>query len=166
MTRKHAVLSVLTIFFLLGSLDANAKDEAGHRTLKVKLSYAGAGVVDQKHKIFVLLFDSNPFAASTLIDSTSATTAPAPAANVSHILRRLSATAKDETLTFTDLGTSPVYAAAFLDRNGSYDGHSDPVSGAPMGVYTKAPDKFEPIVLEDGKSVEIVLKFDDSSKTP
>jgi hypothetical protein len=85
---------------------------------------------------------------------------------VSHILRRLSATAKTETITFTDLSTTPVYAAAFLDQNGSYDGHSDPVSGAPMGVYTKAPNKFDPIALEDGKTVEIVLAFDDSTKTP
>jgi hypothetical protein len=67
---------------------------------------------------------------------------------------------------FDFLSSSAVYAAAFVDRNGSYDGHSEPVSGAPMGLYRKAPDKIEAIRLKSGKSVKIVLAFDDSTKTP
>ena len=33
-------------------------------------------------------------------------------------------------------------------------------------TYRKAPDKIEPIKLEDSQNVEIVLAFDDSLKTP
>jgi len=166
MKKKCAALLALVLLVLVAALQASEKDKTGRPILKVKINYAGAGTVDQKHKIFVLLFDANPFTASTLIDSTAATTPPTPATGVSHILRRLSATAKNETLTFIDLSTTPVYAAAFLDQNSSYDGRSDPVSGAPMGVYIRAPSKVEPIALEDGKTVEIVLSFDDSTKTP
>ena len=137
-----------------------------HSTLKVKLNYTGAGIVDENHKIYVLLFDTNPFTASSLIDSTSETTPPATTAGVSHILRRFSASRKDGTIAFDFLKSSAVYAAGFVDRNGSYDGHSEPVSGAPMGLYRKAPDKIQPIRLKSGKSVKLVLAFDDATTIP
>jgi hypothetical protein len=132
----------------------------------VKLNYTGAGMVDENHRIYVLLFDSNPYTASSLIDSTSEATPPATAAGVSHILRRFSAARKNETITFEYLNSSPVYAAAFVDQNGNYDGHSDPAPAGPMGAYGKAPSKLAPIKLKDGKRVKIVIAFDDSTKTP
>jgi hypothetical protein len=137
-----------------------------HKTLKVKLNYTGAGIVDEKHKIYVLLFDANPYTASTLAETTSDPTPPVPAAGVSHILRRQSASGRNEAITFSDLGVSPVYAVAFFDKNESYTPHSPLVSGAPMGVYGKAPDKAEPIKLGVRKTAELVLALDDSTKSP
>lgn len=166
MSRKSAILSASMTVLILALTQVRVEGAAAHRTLKVKLNYTGAGVVDKNHKIYVLLFDANPYTASTLVDSTSDATPPAPAAGVSHILRRQSATGKNETVTFNDLGVSSVYAMAFFDEKGGYDGHSDAVSGAPMGVYGKAPDKPEPIRLEEGKSVQVALVFDDSTRTP
>jgi hypothetical protein len=166
MKRKYAALLVSTLFCVLAVAQLGVCAATTHSTLKVKLNYTGAGVVDENHKIYVLLFDTNPMTASSLVDSTSETTPPATTAGVSHILRRFSASRKDGTITFDFLGSSAVYAAAFIDKNGSYDGHSDPVSGAPMGMYLKAPDKIQPISLKSGKSVKIVLAFDDSTKTP
>ena len=122
--------------------------------------------MDKDHKIYVLVFDANPYTASRLVDSTSDASPPAPEAGVSHILRRQSALGKNETVTFNNLSVSPVYAAAFFDEKGGYDGHSDLASGAPTGPYGKAPDKAEPIRLDGGKSVEVVLAFGDSVRTP
>jgi len=136
------------------------------RTLKVKLNYTGAGIVDEKHKIYVLLFDANPFTASTLVDATSQVPPPAPVPGVSHILARQGAAGKDKTLTFSGLSISPVYAAVFLDKSGTYNGQPDSSSGGPMGVYGKLPDKLEPINLEEGKSAQVILTFDDSAKMP
>ena len=164
MNRKYVLLVVLTIFFLIGVMSANPGTP--HKTLQVKLNYTGLSAVDEKHKIFVLLFDANPYLASTLIDSTSATKPPVPTAGVSHILWRLSAASKSTTITFSDVRLSLVFAAAFVDKTGTYDGHSDPISGAPVGVYGKAPDNVTPITLEEGKTVDIVIAFDDSAKTP
>ena len=166
MNNENSVLLVLMTLVVLALTDVSTKAANAHRTLKVKLNYSGAGIVDEKHKIYVLLFDANPYTAKRLVDSTSNTTPPAPATDVCHILRRQGSSGKNETLTFNDLGVSPVYAAAFLDEAGSYDGASDPASGSPMGSYGKAPDKVEPIKLEEGKAVEVVLGFDDSSRTP
>jgi len=159
------VLALMTLLFLPFT-NLSAEDAAAHKTLKVKLNYTGAGPVDQKHKIYVLLCDANPYTATSLVDSTSAATPPAPAAGVSHILRRQSASGKDETITFHDLSVSPVYAVAFLDKSGSYDGVADPASGSPAGAYGKAPGELASIKLEEGKTVEVVLGFDDSTKTP
>ena len=166
MKRRNAVLLASTLFCVFAARQPGVCAATTHSTLKVKLNYTGAGIVDSNHRIYVLLFDTNPFTASSLIDSTSEMTPPAAAAGVSHILRRFSASRKDGTITFDYLRSPAVYAAAFVDRAGSYDGHSDPVSGAPMGLYRRAPDKIEAIRLKTGKSVKVVLAFDDSTKTP
>jgi len=166
MKTRNAVAAASMLFCALAVTQSGVCASTAHSTLKVKLNYTGAGIVDENHKIYVLLFDTNPIAAFSLVDSTSETTPPATTAGVSHILRRFSASRRDGTITFDYLKSPAVYAAAFVDRNGSYDGHSDPVSGAPMGMYRKAPDKIEPIRLRNGKSVKVVLAFDDSTKTP
>lgn len=169
MTKKSAIiLAFLTTFGLLTLvwMQLSVHAAPASRILKVKLNYTGAGTVDEKHKIYVLLCDSNPFTASTLIDATSQPTPPAPAPGVSHILVRESAAGKDSTVTFRELTVSPVYAMAFFDKNGTYNGHLDSVSGAPMGVYGKLPDKLEPIKIDEGKTVQLTLAFDDSATTP
>ena len=166
MTRRNAILLASTLICIFAATPPGVCASTTHSTLKVKLNYTGVGIVDENHKIYVLLFDANPFTASSLVDSTSESIPPATASGVSHILRRYSASRRDGTITFDYLRSSAVYAAAFVDRNGSYDGHSDPASGAPMGMYRRVPDKIEPIRLKHGKSVKVVLAFDDSTKTP
>ena len=166
MNRKNAVRLASAVLSVLAVTQSGVCASITHSKLRVKLNYTGAGIVDENHRIYVLLFDTNPFTASSLVDSTSEPTPPATTAGVSHILRRFSASRRDGTITFDYLRSSAVYAAAFVDRNGSYDGHSDPASGAPMGIYRKAPDKIQPIRLKNGKSVKVVLAFDDSTKTP
>jgi len=167
MNRKSSILLVSIAVFVLALTQFSAQAAAAaHRTLNVKLNYSGVGTVDEKHKIYVLLFDANPFTATKLVDSTSDAAPPTPEAGVSHILRRQGASGKNETVTFSGLSVSPVYAAAIFDQSGSYDGVSDPASGSSTGVYGKALDKAEPITIEEGKTVEVVLSFDDTTKTP
>ncbi len=166
MKRRNAALLASTLFCVLAVTQLGVCAATTHSALKVKLNYTGTGIVDENHKIYVLLFDTNPLTASSLVDCTSETTPPATTAGVSHILRRFSASRKDGTITFDFLRSSAVYAAAFVDRNGSYDGHSELASGAPMGIYRKTPDKIEPIRLKNGRSVKIVLAFDDATKIP
>jgi len=166
MRGRNAVLLASTMFWVLAAMQLSARPTTTHRTLKVKLNYTGSRSVDENHRIYVLLFDSNPIAASSLIDSTSEATPPPAASGVSHILRRCSASRKNDTVTFDYLSSSPVYAAAFIDQNGTYDGHSEPIPGASMGLYKKAPNQIEPIRLKDGKRVKVVLAFDDSTKIP
>lgn len=171
MIRRNAVLLAFVVAF--GALTVLWKQESvqaagGHRTLKVKLNYTGAGVVDEKHKIYVMVSDTNPFLASTLIDSIGAPKPPVVEAGVVHILARQGGTAKDSAVTFEDVRVSPVYVAGFFDKAGSFtgQGNPDPAPGSPMGAYGKMPDKLEPITIEEGKTAEIVLTIDDASKTP
>jgi len=168
--RRNAAVLVLFMVglapFALGAAQVNAKAAGARRTLKVKLNYTGAGVVDEKHQIYVLLFDANAFTSSTLIDATSQPTPPAPVPGVAHILARQGTAGKDGIVSFRELRVSPVFAAAFLDKQGSYDGHSDPAPGSPMGVYGKLPDKLEPIKVDPGKTTQVAITFDDSTTTP
>jgi hypothetical protein len=166
MNGRNAVLPATAMFCVLAAMQLSASPTTTHRTLRVKLNYTGARSVDENHRIYVLLFDSNPITASSLVDSTSEAAPPPAASGVSHILRRCSASRRNDTVTFDYLSSSPVYAAAFIDQNGTYDGHSEPIPGAPMGLYKKAPNQIEPITLKERKRVKVVLAFDDSTRIP
>jgi hypothetical protein len=137
-----------------------------HRTVKASINYRGSGVVDGKHRIYVLLFDANPVTATTLADATSPTTAPTPTPGVSHSIARESVATKNGTITFQALPVSPVYAMFFLDKAGTYDGHVDPASGSPMGLHGTPPDKLQPIQVDPGKTIEVTFAFDDSRRSP
>jgi hypothetical protein len=146
---KRRLLVAMGICALAGLAVAQESSKAD-RSLKVKLNYSGAGKVDAQHKIFLFLFDSPDFMQGGAMPIASQT-----------------ASAKDETVTFSGLSASVVYVAAAFDASGGYDGMSGPPpSGSSMGMYSKEPGKPAPINLEAGKTTEIELKFDDSSKMP
>ncbi|HZU25463.1 MAG TPA: hypothetical protein VFA04_08065 [Bryobacteraceae bacterium] len=119
------------------------------RTLKVKLNYTGTGTVDDKHHIIVFLFDSPDFMKGEGMP-----------------ISEQSAAAKDGTVTFSDVDKSPVYVSTVFDPSGQYDGMSQPPSGASLGVYSKTPGEASPVNIEPGKTAEIEIAFDDSSKMP
>jgi hypothetical protein len=166
--RTSFLFPLLVCVLLLPILAAHKSSQAAppERVLKIKLNYTGAGAVDEKHKIYVLLFDANPLTASTLSDATSQATPPTPAAGVSHIIAREGAATKDGVVTFHTVPMSPVYAMFFFDKGGAYNGHNDPSSGSPMGMYGTPPDTLEAIVLEPGKPVQLTFSFDDSRLSP
>lgn len=123
---------------------------AAGRTVKAKMNYTGAGTVDEKHKIFVFVFDSPDFMQGGSMPVGFG-----------------SASAKDGTVTVSDLAVSPVYIAVCYDPTGGYDGQSGPPpSGASMGVYAKTPGTPEPVKIDPGKTAEITVAFDDSFKMP
>ncbi len=149
MTRKRFLaLCGLTALCSLAAVSQEAKPE-GKRTLAVQLNYTGAGHVDEKHKIFVVLWDSPDFAQGQAMP-----------------VALLPATAKDGVVTFSDVQKVPAYVSAAYDPNGGWDGQSGPPpSGSSLGMYSKggAP---EPIDIVAGKSVNVTLSFDDSFKKP
>jgi hypothetical protein len=166
MKRKTALVWTLVVVCVLALAPVSAKAAAARRTLKVKLNYTGAERVDQNHKIYVLLFDANPYTSKSLIDSTAEAAPPAAEEGVCHILRREAASGRKQVLTFNGLGASSVYVMAFVDKSGNYDPHSDPPSGSPTAMYGKSAGQPEQITLEGGKAVTVTLAFDDSHKLP
>jgi hypothetical protein len=177
MKKGNAGLLALVTILLVPALvwaQAQPKTKTAPKgmTLKVKLNYTGAGAVDEKHKVYVLVCDADPFAAERL-EEYSGKPEPKPVASasgqtqkVAHILQRQGAVAKDGTVTFEKLPVSPVYAVAFYDKAGLYDGHADPASGSSMGQYGATPNKPDPIKLQAGKPTQVEVKFDDATKTP
>jgi hypothetical protein len=153
-TRKwlHTALAALVVLCLAGAWQrGEAQEKApGGRTLKVKLHYSGPGTVDEKHKIFVFVFDTPDF-----IRREDAM----PIASDS-------GTAKDATLTFSNVAASPVYLVAVYDPAGTYEGINKPPSGSSLGIYGKTPGEPEAVAIEAGKTTQIDVAFDDSIKMP
>ncbi len=169
MKNENAILLFLLMLcaaIALAGGHAGAKAGAAHGTLNVKVNYTGAGIVDEKHQIYVYLLDANPYTASTLIDATSQSTPPAAQPGVAHLLVRQAVASKVKTATFRDLAVSPVYALAYFDKNGTSKGDIESASKGPMGAYGIPPEKLEPIKIEPGKTVQVVVTFDDSRTTP
>ena len=174
MKRVLLALAVALVLPALTMAQSQPKTKATARgeTLKVKLNYTGSGVVDEKHKIYVLVCDADPFTAERLEDYTGQPAPKIEAASggqgqkVARILQRQGAITKDGTLTFSKVPVSPVYAVAFYDKSGSYNGHADPSPGSPMGLYGSKASQPDPIKLQSGKPTKIVVSFDDSNKTP
>jgi len=154
MTRKwrHIALAAPALLCLLGVCQpGQAQDKApATRTLKVKLKYTGSGTVDEKHRIFVFLFDTPDFIKGE---------------NAMPIAFG-SGAAKDATVTVSDIATSPVYLIAIYDPTGAYEGMSKPPSGASLAIYGKTPGEPGPIAIEAGKTTEIDVPFDDTIKMP
>jgi hypothetical protein len=71
------------------------------RSLQVKLNFTGSGRVDEKHKIWVFLFDLADFVGS----------GAAPMASKA-------AASKDGTVTFNNVAKSPVHVGAFYPPRG------------------------------------------------
>jgi len=148
--KKSFCLAASLLILAFAYQSARAQEKAATRTLKIKLHYTGSGTVDDKHKIFVFIFDSPDFTQGNAMPVGEQTAA-----------------GKDETVTFTDIAKSPVYAVAAYDPTGGYDGQSGPPpSGSSLGMYTKQPPQPEPINIDEGKTVQVELPFDDSTKMP
>ncbi len=139
----------LLILLIKTSHQVKAQEKAADsRTLQVKVHYSGSGTVDEKHKIFVELWDTPDF-----MQGNARPVVVKPAVS------------KDDTVTFSGFAASPAYVTAAYDPTGNYDGESGPPpAGSSLGMYSKTPGKPEPINVETGKTVQIDLTFDDTTK--
>jgi hypothetical protein len=152
---KKVLGALLSVAFLLFSIAATQWGRAqekpsGGGAVQVKLNYAGSGRVDEKHKIWVFLFDSPDFVRGGAAPFASKDTA-----------------SKDGAVTFTDVAKSTVYVGTVYDPTGRYDGQSGPPpSGSSMGIYKKTPGEPAPVTIEGGKSVSVDVQFDDTVKMP
>jgi hypothetical protein len=146
------LLSVAFLLFGMGAMQlgrAQEKSSTGG-SLGVKVNYTGSGLVDDKHKIFVFLFDSPDFVRGGAAPFASKAT-----------------TSKNGAVTFTDVAKSTVYVSTVYDPSGQYDGQSGPPpSGSSLGLYSKTPGQPAPVTIEDGKIVSVDVTFDDTVKMP
>ena len=145
------VLVTMGLLCLAGGWQAGSAQEKAQsvRTLKVKLNYTGTGKVDEKHKIFLFLFDTPDFRERGDMPVAVGTAA-----------------AKDATASFSNVAKSPVYLIAVYDPSGEYAGMSVPPSGSSLALYGDGTGKMAPIAIEEGKTAQVDLPFDDSIKMP
>ena len=156
----HSALAALVMLCLAGVWQrGQAQDKPAEkapekapasRSLKVKLNYSGPGTVDEKHRIFLFIFDTPDFIRPE---------------NVMPIAFG-SGTAKDATVTVSDLSASPVYLIAIYDPTGGYEGMSKPPTGCSLGIYGTTPGEPGAIAIEAGKTAQVDVAFDDTIKMP
>ena len=141
-------ICVVVCGFLLASPCVAVGQEVGTVSkLEVHVKYSGAGTVDDKHKIYVALWDSPDFANKDMVPSAVQATS-----------------SKDGTVTFDDVTKTPVYVSAAYDPSGQWDAQSAPPEASSLGLYSKTPGTPAPIDLKKGKKTAIDLAFDDSVK--
>jgi uncharacterized protein (DUF2141 family) len=139
-------LGLLMLLFA-GIVFEKKVNAANNGTLKLKLIYKGEGKVDAEHRIIVFLFDNPDFAQGNVM--------PTGTQNID---------TKEKTVTFSDLSPADYYLVAIFDPEGKYDGQSMPPTGSSIGLYSKNPPAPEAIKVEEGKTAEVELSFDDSIK--
>ncbi len=148
--RKYALAACGALLFASFAAVGQQQSAPAGRTLRLKMNYTGAGTVDEKHKIYIFVFDTPDFMNGDVM--------PVAFGNTS---------AKDGVVGVADLTASPVYVVAAYDPSGDYDGMSGPPpSGASITIYSKMPPTPEPIKIDTGGTAEVEVAFDDSQKMP
>jgi hypothetical protein len=144
-----AVIPVFVILGLLVTWPPQAVSQGKTAKLEVQVHYSGSGTVDEKHKIYVVLWDTPDFVSGQEMP-----------------VEMEPATSKDGKVTFSDVKKTPAYISAVFDPTGGWDAQSMPPEGSSLALYSKAatPGKPEPIDVTPGKTAAIELAFDDSIK--
>jgi hypothetical protein len=143
-----ATMVVLVMCAVLTLEYGRAQEGSPLRGLQVKVHYKGSGMVDEKHKILVFLFDSPEFGHSNVMP-----------------FAVMSTSSKDGTVTFSDVAKSPAYVGTVYDPSGNYaERQGPPPSGSSLGMYSKTPGQPAPVKVEAGKTSNVEFSFDDSVK--
>lgn len=148
--RLAAGVAILFGLLVTTSQRAVSQDSSAPAKLQVHLNYTGSGTVDDKHKIYVALWDSPDFVKGGAMPVDIQSSAD-----------------KRGTVTFSNVQKVPAYVSTAYDPKGEWDGHSGPPpEGSSLGVYSKTPGKPEPIDIKPGASATVNVSFDDSVKMP
>lgn len=123
------------------------QDSSAPSKLQVRVNYTGAGKVDEKHKIYVVLWDSPDFVSGGAMPVETQPTS-----------------SKNGVVTFADVKKTPAYVSSVFDPSGAWDAESAPPEGSSLGLYSKSPGKPEPVEVNGGKTATIELVFDDTVK--
>ena len=135
--------------FLLGAVVATLAAQTSSSKLTVQVTYNGSGTVDEKRKVFVVLWNTPIFAKE------DSDVRPIDVKGL---------TSKTGTVEFNKIKKSPVYLSLVYDPAGGWGTMGPPPSGSSLGLYEKEPGTPAPIDVQPGKIVKVEATFDDSNK--
>jgi hypothetical protein len=119
---------------------------SGPSKLEVRVNYTGSGTVDDKHKVFVVLWDSTDFVHGNTMP-----------------VEILSTSSKTGSVVFDQVQKSPAYVSTAFDPKGEWDGQSGPPpDGTSLGLYSEGGGQPGAIEVKPGKTSMVTVAFDDS----
>jgi hypothetical protein len=147
MIRRGVALAALLAVGVVGSSSVSARAASGAAgEVKVTVKYTGKGDVDDRHRLWVWIFDSPNIGASSMpIGETSVDTNGGVAV-------------------FDGISASQVWIAAAYDVHGGFAGMAPPPSGSPASTYGMASGAPAPVT--PGENGAVTLAFDDTFKMP
>jgi hypothetical protein len=149
--RKHVGLCGLLVFGLIAvsSRQAISQEPKTGGTLQVRVNYIGSGTIDDRHKIYVVLWDSPRFVEE---GSKLMPIQVEPVAS------------KNGTAVFKNVSAKPTYVSAAYDPTGQWKAKSSPPAGSSLGLHTKSGGNPEAVTVNSGKTASVEITFDDSFK--
>ena len=115
---------------------AMSQETGKGRSVEVRLNYTGAGAVDEKHPLYIVLWDTAKF-----VEKGS----QVPPIAVKAVR------SKDGTAVFDNVGANPAYVSAAYDPTGKWDANSPPPSGSSLGLYATEDGKPKPVAVDSDK---------------
>ena len=146
--RIFAIYAAGVISLLATPRNGMSQNSNASYKLRVHANYTGTGKVDEKHKVYVVLWDSPDFVTTGGVTPVAIQSIPS----------------KDGAVTFNDVEKTPAYVSAVYDPSGQWDAQSSPPEGSSLGLYSKTPGSAEAVELQPGKTTTIDLTFGDSVK--
>jgi hypothetical protein len=145
-SRLSSVIALALVIITSGfaSAPASGAQSTSQGSLKVTVNYTGKGSVDEKHQLFVWLFDTPNITTESMPIASNALTA------------------NNGTVDFGSL-PEKVYIAAAYDEKGGYDGTTAPPSGTPVTVYG---GQTSATAVATGDTAAVTVAFDDSERLP
>lgn len=137
--------------FAVGQTPAVSQDTGKGRTLEVRVNYTGAGAVDEKHPLYIVLWNTAAFVE--------------PGSGATPIAVK-PVRSKDGTAVFDNVGVNPAYVSAAYDPTGKWEANSPPPSGSSLGLYATEDGKPKPVPVNADKAARIEMNVDDSIKVP
>lgn len=143
-TSARALSAAVILAAVIASATAPATAQDGDDTVKVTVKYNGKGPVNEKHRLWVWLFDNPQIGPGSI-----------PIAEMA--LDKNGATA-----TFPRVAATQVWIAVAYDEGGGFTGQAPPPPGSPIAMYgMKGPDSAPQPVTPGGKGA-VSISFDDT----
>jgi hypothetical protein len=142
--RSLVALAAATAFAAGAEPSLSAGQEPAASEVKVTVKYNGKGTVDDKHRLWIWLFDNPEIGPGAIT------------------VAEMSLEANGETATFSSVAAKQVWVAVAYDEGGGFMGAAPPPPGSPVALYGSTGPDTPPQPVTPGAKGAVSITFDDT----